>query len=204
MQFVANGPDIPDVLLQAYEENRVVFFCGAGISYPAGPPDFKGLVDKIYEEVGTVPTESESTAYGSNQFDAPLDLLERRLQGQGIGVRKALEKILQPNLGRKGATDTHEALLQLARNREGALRLVTTNFDRVFERVAKRTKQSLHESGLAARFPEEALLMLNAVITDQRWRARELSLCLASIYKASPTLGTDHRYQKLSEYARKN
>ncbi|KPU61997.1 hypothetical protein AN403_6135 [Pseudomonas fluorescens] len=28
MQFVANGPDIPDELLQAHEEGRVVFFCG--------------------------------------------------------------------------------------------------------------------------------------------------------------------------------
>jgi len=33
MQFVGHGPDIPDALLQAHEEGRVVFFCGAGISY---------------------------------------------------------------------------------------------------------------------------------------------------------------------------
>jgi len=36
MQFVGHGPDVPDALLQAHEEGRVVFFCGAGISYPAG------------------------------------------------------------------------------------------------------------------------------------------------------------------------
>lgn len=36
MQFITHGPDIPDALLQAHEEGRVVFFCGAGISYPAG------------------------------------------------------------------------------------------------------------------------------------------------------------------------
>ena len=47
MQFVTNGPDIPDELLQAHEEGRVVFFCGAGISYPAGLPGFKGLVELI-------------------------------------------------------------------------------------------------------------------------------------------------------------
>jgi len=29
MQFVANGPDIPETLLQDHEEGRVVFFCGA-------------------------------------------------------------------------------------------------------------------------------------------------------------------------------
>jgi NAD-dependent SIR2 family protein deacetylase len=64
------------------------------------------------------------------------DLLERRLPGQRLAVRKALTKALQPKLRRKLATDTHAALLQLARNREGTIHLVTTNFDRIFERVA--------------------------------------------------------------------
>ncbi len=86
----------------------------------------------------------EQDAYSRDQFDATLDLLERRLPGGRLAVRKALMKALQPNLRRKGATDTHVALLQLARNREGALRLVTTNFDRIFERVAKRTKQLMN------------------------------------------------------------
>ncbi len=143
MQFVAKGPDIPDALLQAHEEGRVVFFCGAGISYPAGLPGFKGLVDEIYRLVGTTSTVIEKDAYDRNQFDAMLDLLERRIPGQRIAVRTAVAKALKPNLRIKGATDTHTALLQLARNREGVLRMVTTNFDRIFEHVAKRTKQEL-------------------------------------------------------------
>ena len=53
MQFIAYGPEIPDKLLQAHEEGSVVFFCGAGISYPAGLPGFKGLVDKICSNIGT-------------------------------------------------------------------------------------------------------------------------------------------------------
>ena len=36
MQFVKEGPDIPERLLEAHEDGHVVFFCGAGISYPAG------------------------------------------------------------------------------------------------------------------------------------------------------------------------
>jgi len=143
MQFIAKGPDIPDKLLQAHEEGRVVFFCGAGISYPAGLPGFKGLVDKIYDLVGDTRSDIEQDAYSRNQFDATLDLLERRVVGQRIAVRSALAKALKPNLRRKGATDTHAALLQLARSRKDELRLVTTNFDRVFEQVAKRTKQSM-------------------------------------------------------------
>jgi len=90
----------------------VVFFCGAGISYPAGLPGFKGLVDAIYRLVG----------------------------GQRLAVREALAKALEPKLRRRGATDTHAALLQLARSREGALRLVTTNFDRIFARLTARMR----------------------------------------------------------------
>lgn len=144
MQFVAKGPDIPDALLQAHEEGRVVFFCGAGISYPAGLPGFKGLVDEIYRLVGTTRTTIEQDAYARSQFDATLDLLERRVPGQRIAVRSTLAKALKPKMRRKGAADTHAALLQLARCREGSLRLVTTNFDRVFEKVGKRIKQSIN------------------------------------------------------------
>ena len=141
MQFVTNGPDIPDALLQAHEEGRLVFFCGAGISYPAGLPDFKGLVEQIYQLNGTALSDIEREAFERGQFDATLDLLERRLPGQRLAVRRALAQALNPKFRRKGAVDTHAALLRLARSREGALRLVTTNFDRVFHVAAKRTGQ---------------------------------------------------------------
>ncbi|MBW8066337.1 MAG: hypothetical protein GJU73_02730 [Ferrovum sp.] len=142
MQFVSNGPDIPDALLQAHEEGRVVFFCGAGISYPAGLPGFKGLVEQIYLLNGTTLSDIERDAFERGQFDATLDLLERRLPGQRLAVRSKLAQALKPKLRRKGATDTQAALLRLARSREGALRLVTTNFDRIFHVAAKRTGQA--------------------------------------------------------------
>lgn len=140
MQFVTNGPDIPDALLQAHEEGHVVFFCGAGISYPAGLPGFGDLVDRIYKILGTTRIPIEAQAFNSCQYDAALNLLEDRLPGQrkGLLMRKALADSLKPKLRKKGAAETHAALLQLARNREGRLRLVTTNFDHVFERVSKR------------------------------------------------------------------
>ncbi|MCQ8228703.1 anti-phage defense-associated sirtuin Dsr1 [Pantoea trifolii] len=139
MQFIINGPDIPDALLQAHEEGRVVFFCGAGISYPAGLPGFKGLVEQIYRLTGTTLSEIEREVFERGQFDATLDLLERRLPGQRMAVRRALAKALKPKLRRRGAIDTQAALLRLAHNREGAVRLVTTNFDRTFHVAAKRT-----------------------------------------------------------------
>ncbi len=142
MQFITHGPDIPDALLQAHEEGRVVFFCGAGISYPAGLPGFKGLVEQIYRLNGTALSDIEREAFERGQFDATLDLLERRLPGQRLAVRSKLAQALKPKLRRKGATDTQAALLRLARSREGALRLVTTNFDRIFHVAAKRTGQA--------------------------------------------------------------
>ncbi len=143
MQFIKRGPDIPEALLQAHEDGRVVFFCGAGISYPAGLPGFRGLVDQIYAALGTVRTVIEDQAYGKEQYDATLDLLERRIPGQRLAVRTALAKALQPKLRRKGATDTHAALLQLARGRDGTVRLVTTNFDRIFHHLMARTKPAI-------------------------------------------------------------
>ncbi|EMR34353.1 hypothetical protein BC455_21145 [Vibrio harveyi] len=142
MQFITDGPDIPDALLQAHEEGRVVFFCGAGISYPAGLPGFKGLVEQIYRLNGTSLSDIEREAFERGQFDATLDLLERRLPGQRLAVRRSLAQALKPKLRRKGAIDTQAALLRLARSREGTLRLVTTNFDRIFHVAAKRTGQA--------------------------------------------------------------
>lgn len=140
MQFIANGPLIPETLLQAHEEGRVVFFCGAGISYPAGLPGFQGLIDKIYECLGTDRNNIEQNVYEKSQFDATIDLLERRIPGQRNAVRKALFNVLQPKLDTPGATDTHFAMLQLAQTRDGMMRLVTTNFDRIFEQVIEQKR----------------------------------------------------------------
>jgi SIR2-like domain len=134
-RFVSNGPDIPERLLWKHEEGKVVFFCGAGISYPAGLPDFEGLVEQIYDNLGTTRDTIEEKAFANFQYDATLDLLERRIPGNRQAVRSALAKVLKPKWRRKGATETHKALLRLAEDRKGKVRLVTTNFDQIFERV---------------------------------------------------------------------
>ncbi|MGY3854569.1 anti-phage defense-associated sirtuin Dsr1 [Aeromonas aquatilis] len=135
MQFVTHGPDIPDALLQAHEEGRVVFFCGAGISYPAGLPGFSGLVDRLYQELSVSPDPVQQSAIKAGQFDTAIGLLEADLVGGREMVRRSLATILQPNLLSRNATTTHEALLALSQNSDGCTRLITTNFDRVFEEV---------------------------------------------------------------------
>ncbi len=135
MQFIKNGPDIPERLLQAHEEGRVVFFCGAGISYPAGLPDFEKLVKQIFKFLEMTPDAVQNTATKAKQFDTAINLLESNIIGGREAVRNALANILTPDLGKRDATATHDALLTLGRNRERQTRLITTNFDRLFETV---------------------------------------------------------------------
>lgn len=137
MQFITNGPDIPERLLQAHEDGRVVFFCGAGISYPARLPGFAGLVEKVYKALVVTPNAVQQAAIKSGQFDTAIGLLEDNIIGRRKEalVRKALAEILTPDLTAKNATVAHESLLTLSKCRNGHTRLVTTNFDRLFEEV---------------------------------------------------------------------
>lgn len=135
MQFVRHGPDIPERLLQAHEDGRVVFFCGAGISYPARLPGFSGLVRRLYQVLSVTPNSVQQSAIDAGQFDTAIGLLESDVVGGRETARRSLATILTPDLTVPNATATHEALLTLAQNREGRTRLITTNFDRLFEEV---------------------------------------------------------------------
>ena len=104
MQFVANGPDIPNALLQAHEDGRVVFFCGAGISYPAGLKGFDWLVKEIYRIIGTSRSGTEDAAFKRGRFDSTLGSLEWSLPGGRRAVRRALAQALKPSLRRKGGS----------------------------------------------------------------------------------------------------
>lgn len=138
MQFIKNGPDIPEPLLQAHEDGRVVFFCGAGVSYPAGLRGFDWLVDKLYAGLGATPSPIATAAIKRGQFDTAIGLLEQYYPGGRVAVRPQLARILTPDLSKPQAIATHEALLTLAKSREGRYRLITTNFDRLFEEVITR------------------------------------------------------------------
>ncbi|MBF58280.1 SIR2 family protein [Halomonas sp. FeN2] len=135
MQFIREGPDIPERLLQAHEDGRVVFFCGAGISYPARLPGFSGLVQKLYMALAVTPNAVQQAAIKVGQFDTAIGLLEADIVGGREVVRRALASILTPDLSSAKATATHEAVLSLAKCRNGQTRLITTNFDRLFEEV---------------------------------------------------------------------
>lgn len=140
MQFVTNGPDIPDSLLQAHEEGRVVFFCGAGVSVPAKLPDFRQLVEDIFKQTDPRKTPQEEATFKDYKYDATLNLLEHRLPLGRMAVRRALVASLTRRSFPKSATQTHSALLCLSRTHDDRMRLVTTNFDSLFELAGKRER----------------------------------------------------------------
>lgn len=146
MQFISGGPDVPEELIRAHQEGKVIFFCGAGISRNADLPLFEELVDKIFACCGVNKSKSEQDCCEKKQYDTVLDLLERRFDSGRKGVREKLWEIL--NI-RKTLSDnklaTHKALLALARDENNVLRLVTTNYDRLFHIAFKRENKSAFE-----------------------------------------------------------
>lgn len=62
----------------------------------------------------------------------------------------------------------------------------------------------LHESGLARRFPADALRLLDAVLANQPWAPEELGQCLTAIVEAAPALEQDPRFQRLIQYSRRH
>ncbi len=130
MRFSDDGPDIPNELLVARDQGDVVFFCGAGVSLArANLPDFVGLADQVITELGAA---QNSPARNSDlAVDRRFRLLEREFEGQE--VRDAVAARLRVD----AAVDltSHRTLLDLATSRGGVVRLVTTNFDGLFERA---------------------------------------------------------------------
>ncbi len=144
MQFCKGGPDVPDRLIQAHEDGRVVFFCGAGISYPAGLPGFKGLVKKLCETLNPEHDPELQRAIKTRRYDTAIGILEDRIVGGRDKVRSTLARFL--DVQTDANKDTHAALLTLSHNfKEGQTRVVTTNFDRLFEDAIATCRLDVHK-----------------------------------------------------------
>jgi NAD-dependent SIR2 family protein deacetylase len=143
VRFQPDGPHVPDDLVAAQEKGGTIFVCGAGVSKTADLPLFRGLVECIYGTLGEdwnlYPAEREGMKL--REYDRVLRCLERRLaasdlprqQGMRERMRSAVRKALSPPEG--ADLSNHLVLLKLSRDAEGRTRLLTTNFDTVFERA---------------------------------------------------------------------
>jgi hypothetical protein len=145
MRFIAGTPDIPDELIKGVAEGHAVFICGAGVSMRVGMPSFATLTEQIYAEIGETPKNeaAEEVALKRGEYDRALRSLERRtlLPKAPPRVRTATTKLLTPKSGL--ALPDHLNLLRLSRDPEGQVRLVTTNFDPLFECAAHADGQTV-------------------------------------------------------------
>jgi SIR2-like domain len=146
VRFLAGGPSIPDQLLVARDEGRVIFFCGAGVSRArAGLADFFGLAKQVLDALETgdeTPTrklfeaakrvEADTGISGLVPADRIFGLLEREFKARDI--QESVARALKPS--ESVDLSAHRTLLQLASGPDGKVRLVTTNFDLLFEAAA--------------------------------------------------------------------
>lgn len=171
MRLLPNGPDIPDELILAQEKGQTIFVCGAGVSRPVGLPLFRGLVEGVYQKLGEDWSlhlaECEGMRDGGalhGQYDRVLRCLERRLaasdtprnRGMRDRIRVAVREVLAPP--DDAELTNHLALLELSRDAQGRVRLLTTNFDTLFERAWLGKHRTPIESyaGLAMPQPKTA------------------------------------------------
>jgi len=172
--FLGPGlPAIPERLLLSHARGEVLFIAGAGVSQPAGLPDFRELVLKVYERIDAavhatmskIPrsacnqwtTDVSALTHGqaaevrrfiAGDYDVVLGMLERRIDGQTDNpsrVRQAIAaEVRAPNVP---PAAIHRALMSLA-DRGGAVSIVTTNFDRLLERAAARSRPGIQSYAL--------------------------------------------------------
>lgn len=154
MRFCSNGPVIPDQLLADRDAGRVVFLCGAGVSMPAGMPDFVQLTSQVIDLLNP-PGASEVRRLFTDWVDprsrvsvnarTPLDQLFNLLQ-QEYGreqLGKAVTDILTVKNQGSLHTKKHEIIARLSADQAGAPQIATTNFDRLFEMALPETKKFL-------------------------------------------------------------
>ena len=163
---------IPERLLLAHARGEVLFIAGAGISQPAGLPDFRGLVLTVYstldsavyatisriprgacnqwsEDLSTLTNQqaAEVRRFINGDYDIVLGMLERRIDGKSHGksrVRQAIAAGLRVT-GRPAAV--HRALMRLA-DRGDAVTIVTTNFELLLEGAAKAARSTVQTYAL--------------------------------------------------------
>lgn len=118
------GVDFPERLLSALRDGRLVVFAGAGVSMgpPAGLPDFKGLASSV----------ARGTTLPIDEFERE-DVFLGRLNDHGTDVHRRAAQILQADDPEPNAL--HCNLLRFYTSAE-EVRIVSTNFDLLFEKAA--------------------------------------------------------------------
>ncbi|MCG7403035.1 SIR2 family protein [Caballeronia zhejiangensis] len=192
MRFIPSGPWLPDELLTARDAGEVLFFCGAGISQAdANLPNFAVLAERVLTLLGSAMDsparrlfnaarefEKASGLTGLVATDRIFGMLEREFEA--AEVRTAVSTALRPEPGY--VLDAHRTLLDLSRIHGGAPRLVTTNFDLLFEEcepgIESFNRPHLPDPGRAGDF--RGIIHLHGRVDEQYSRACDDEFVLSS------------------------
>jgi hypothetical protein len=169
---------IPERLLIEHARGKVLFIAGAGVSYrkPSQLPDFRELTKQAYRKLDPqlfkwvekydnrpeveindqpnyadldVKQQVEAGYFVAGKYDIALGILERRMDGEGHH-NSQLRRVVIELLGRDVPSNSvHESLLKLS-DRGGATALITTNFDRLFQKAARKAKLEVPSYSLGA------------------------------------------------------
>ena len=117
------GVDFPKPLITALRDGRLVIFAGAGVSmgHPACLPNFEQLACRV----------AKGTGKTRKKLEMP-DQFLGRLEDADVDIRSRVVELLQPNSLKP--TKLHQNLLRLY-NKVQNVRIVTTNFDQLFEQA---------------------------------------------------------------------
>jgi hypothetical protein len=123
--------DIPDELLEAQEQGRLVVFAGSGVSRgpPSDLPDFRGLAAEVAKDT---------------RFENDLTKYEQRLDGYFGELARSdvkIQELVRQRIGVSTSlpTDVHRSILDLFQDPKD-IRIVTTNFDPHFTSVVAERK----------------------------------------------------------------
>lgn len=201
---------IPERLLLAHARGEVLFVCGAGVSQPACLPGFRQLVLDVYSELDpavhavikslpqghqhevdwrsqcdvlTARQSAEVASFVKGDYDVVLGMLERRIDGPHPRGPSRLRTTVATRLGTPAVRPApiHRAIGRLAAV-GGAFRVVTTNFDLLFEGV-RRPRPPTYSLGSIPRptlrpeftgvfhihgaLPHDGMATTDLVLTDQ-------------------------------------
>jgi hypothetical protein len=177
MRFVEGGLILPNELLAARDEGQVIFFCGSGVSLArAKLPDFYGLADEVLEHLHAASNSRARAVIAASRAikvhgveglipaDRAFSILEQEFDV--ARVRAAVAASLKPKIDDLTA---HQALMDLSRGTDGEIRLVTSNFDRLFEacdeNVACHTAPDLPSPNRSAGF--KGIMHLHGVLDTE-------------------------------------
>lgn len=128
-----SGVDFPLELLKSLRDGELVVFAGAGVSVgpPACLPMFSGLAEEIANGTGEIRSKDE-----------PEDRFLGRLQDKGVHVHEIAAHVLSKRGDKPPCpTNLHFDILRLY-SKPDSLRVVTTNFDLLFEQAASHVLET--------------------------------------------------------------